>query len=467
MTKHEGMEQFSTHTEHHRGIDAVQREEILKLLAQELNLPWEEAGTPQEHMPLDPFEQQQAEAKERFARGDVGGVEQWLEKHPHFRRLLQWFALATSLSSAAAAGYLYRSEHYTNPTAMEYVVPNGVWEAKEKMQVVEGLEGVYWTHAPNVPPILDVQRAPQIVEINWTIKEGKHAIAPGEEYQTYWSIEGTVPGPVLRLVQGDVLRIHLTNDKDSAMPHNIDFHSVTGPGGGGEDLLVNPGETKTLEVRMLEPGFYMYHCAPGKEDPAMIPMHMANGMWGYVIVQPRETPGSKVLHDINKPVDHEWYVVQSEWYTTGADKAGQSNLDMERGMERRPSYFVLNGEIGSLLGKNALHAKVGERARIYFGNAGPNFVSNFHVIGTIFDKVYREGDFKTHPAEAVQTTVVPAGGGSAVEFTFHAPGVYKIVSHDLFNLAQQSGNAPMVGAIVVEGEPQPEVYQPIKEALHR
>jgi nitrite reductase (NO-forming) len=311
-----------------------------------------------------------------------------------------------------------------------------VLQPKASLQV----EQAPWTHAPNVPPPITRKQQRRLV-VNWEAREAKAEIAPGVIYESYWTFEGKVPGPVLRMREGDLLEVHLTNNIGSTQHHNIDFHFVMGPGGGASALNVAPGGTAVLEVRATVPGFYMFHCAT--QD---IPTHIANGMYGYVIVEPAEGL---------PPVANEYYVVQSELYTTDGRK-GKQSFSIERGDRFDAEYVVFNGAVGSLMGPKALRGNLNQPVRLWVGNAGPNFISSFHVIGQIFDKVYREGDLISPPARGVQTTLIPAGGSAVVEFTSTVPGTFLLVDHAIFRLHKGAA-----GAIDFGGAKNAEVFDPV------
>jgi copper-containing nitrite reductase len=301
-------------------------------------------------------------------------------------------------------------------------------------------EPAAWSLAPQVPAPITRKYQARVV-VNWEIRETKAEIAPGVIYDDYWAFEGHVPGPVLRVREGDLVEVHLTNNVESMRNHNIDFHFVSGPGGGASSLNVGPGQTAVLEARAMMPGFYMFHCASPD-----IPMHIANGMYGFVIVEPAEGLPA---------VDREYYVVQSELYTTDGKKGHQS-ISMERGERGDAQYVVFNGAVGSMIGDKALKANLNETVRLWVGNAGPNFVSSFHVIGQIFSNVYREGDLLSPPAHGVQTTLIPAGGSSVVEFQTTVPGTYLMVDHSIFRLHKGAA-----GSIAVAGGKQPEIFDPV------
>lgn len=310
---------------------------------------------------------------------------------------------------------------------------------KEKLAVEDGK----WAFAPNVPPPTARKEQRRVV-VEWETKEVVKNITPDTQYE-FWTFEGSTPGPVLRVRQGDLIEMHLKNSIDSKHPHNVDFHFSTGPGGGAKATTVLPGEEAVIEVRALAPGFYMYHCATPD-----IPTHVANGMYGYVIVDPE---------DGLPPVDHEYYVVQSEIYTEGRAQ-GIEKFSITRGDEENPEFVVFNGAVGAMTGDKSPKVKVGESVRIFFGDAGPNLISSFHVIGEIFDRVYREGDFITPPGQGIQSTVVPAGGGTVVDFTVDVPGTYILVDHSLFRAMHKGA----VATIIAEGPENPEIFNVIKSS---
>lgn len=247
-----------------------------------------------------------------------------------------------------------------------------------------------------------------------TAKEVIAEIAPGV-LMNYWTYDGTVPGPFFRVREGDTVELTLHNDPTSLHHHNIDLHAVTGPGGGASASMVAPGESATFTFKALNPGLFVYHCATPN-----VPNHMTHGMYGLILVEPAEGLAE---------VDKEYYVMQGEFYASGGmGRKGLQLFDAQAMLDGRPTYVVFNGKTGGL--SNRMQAEVGDRVRIYFGNGGVNLVSSFHVIGEIFDRVYREGSLSS-PAEDIQTTAVPAGGATAVEFVTQVPGNYMLVDHAL------------------------------------
>jgi len=280
----------------------------------------------------------------------------------------------------------------------------------------------------------------ELVKFNLVAKEVISEIAPGISYN-YWTYNNTVPGPLLRVREGDTVELTLTNSEESTHSHSIDLHAVTGPGGGATMTQVKPGETKTIRFKALNPGSFVYHCAT-----ANVPMHMTNGMYGMILVDPKE-PLSQV--------DKEFYVMQGELYTEGEiGNKGFQEFDPVKMFNENPEYVLFNGRIKSLI-DHPLIANVGEKIRIYFGNGGVSLISSFHVIGEIFDTVNPEaGSLKNHN---VQTTIVPAGGATVTEIELNTGGNYILVDHALSRLEKGAW-----GILSAEGEENPEIYDGVR-----
>ena len=252
------------------------------------------------------------------------------------------------------------------------------------------------TFAPEVPPPM-TRRHPAIVRATLQAGMKEMPISTQASY-AFWTFNDHVPGPMIRARVGDTLELHVTNSDASGMPHNVDLHAVTGPGGGATVTTVVQGEERVAWFKLLHPGLFIYHCAA---PPVMD--HIANGMYGLILVEPKEGLPR---------VDREFCVMQGEFYAKDA-AAGATTLEFShaQGLAEHPTFVVFNGRAGALVGDHALKAKTGERIRIFFGNGGPNLISSFHVIGEVFDRVYREGDLLSPPGRSIQTTLVPAGGG--------------------------------------------------------
>jgi nitrite reductase (NO-forming) len=225
------------------------------------------------------------------------------------------------------------------------------------------------------------------------------------------------------------------------MAHSIDLHAVTGPGGGAVFTQTNPGEMTSFSFKALAPGVYVYHCA----TPS-VAHHIANGMYGLIVVEPA---GGL------PPVDREYYVMQGEVYTVEPfGTQGNLTFDYQAMLDERPQYFVFNGAANALTSdENALRANVGETVRIFFGDGGPNKISSFHVIGEIFERVYDQASLTSPPLTNVQTTLVPPGGATMVEFAVEVPGRYILVDHALSRLERG-----LAGYLYVEGDEQPDIF---------
>ena len=292
------------------------------------------------------------------------------------------------------------------------------------------------THAPEVPPAVNRDHA-ALVKVKMETIEKTMKMADGVDY-TYWTFNGDVPGQMIRVREGDTVEVEFSNNPNSTVPHNVDFHASTGPGGGAAATFTAPGRTSTFRWKALQAGLYIYHCAV-----APVGMHIGNGMYGLVLVEPKE--------GLPK-VDKEFYIVQGDFYTKGKyGEPGLQPFDMDKAIREDADYVVFNGHVGAVAGDNALKAKVGETVRMYVGNGGPNLVSSFHVIGEIFDKVYVEGGKLIN--ENVQSTLIPAGGAAMIEFKVDIPGSFTIVDHSIF----RAFNKGALGQLVVEGEDHPEV----------
>jgi len=302
---------------------------------------------------------------------------------------------------------------------------------------VIGQELAILTSPPMVPPPLTRDHATKLI-VNLEVREFVGQIADGVDY-TFWTFGGSVPGSFIRTRVGDVVEFNLSNSPDSKMPHNIDLHAVTGPGGGAASSFTAPGHTSQFSFKTLNPGLFVYHCAT-----APVGMHIANGMYGLILVEP--VGGLP-------PVDKEYYVMQGDFYTQGGyGEEGLQAFSMQKALTEIPDYVLFNGKVGSLVGDAALTAEVGETVRLFVGNGGPNLVSSFHVIGEIFDSLYPEGG--QTPNHNVQTTLIPSGGASIAQFQVEVPGTFILVDHSIF----RAFNKGALGMLTVSGEKDTLVY---------
>jgi nitrite reductase (NO-forming) len=291
-------------------------------------------------------------------------------------------------------------------------------------------------------------RGPRRVKVDLDTVEVTGELADGATYH-YWTFNKKVPGPFIRVRVGDTVEVKLKNHDDSMVMHNVDFHAVTGPGGGAKATEAAPGESRGFEFKALNPGLYVYHCAT-----PMVAQHIANGMYGLILVEPEG--------GLPK-VDREFYVMQGELYTEQAFGAkGHLEESYDKLLSERPEYFVFNGTTEALK-KNPLKANVGETVRVYFGVGGPNYTSSFHVIGEIFDKVYTMGSLTSAPLKDVQTITTPPGGATVVDFKLDVPGNYILVDHAL-----SRAERGLAGILQVDGPANEAVfkdYNPQRSAL--
>ncbi len=294
-------------------------------------------------------------------------------------------------------------------------------------------------HPADMPgPITATEPQHHVVEM--TTVEVNGILGDGTTFR-YMTFDGQVPGPMLRMRIGDTMELTLHNDITSQLMHSIDLHAVTGPGGGAEFTQTMAGESTKFEFKALQPGLYVYHCAT-----ASIGHHISSGMYGLILVEPEEGLPE---------VDHEFYVMQGEIYTEQPfGTKGHLDFSHAKMLDEQPTYYVFNGSAGALtLDEYAMRTEVGDTVRIYFGVGGPNAISSMHLIGEIFDRVYDEGSLTSDPLTDVQTTLVPPGGSTVVEFTMDVPGRYILVDHALSRLERG-----LVGFLYAEGDEQPEIF---------
>jgi nitrite reductase (NO-forming) len=283
-------------------------------------------------------------------------------------------------------------------------------------------------------------RGPRRVKVDLETVEVTGKLADGATYR-YWTFNQKVPGPFIRVRVGDTVEVHLKNHDDSIMMHNVDFHAVTGPGGGAKATDAAPGESRGFEFTAINPGLFVYHCAV-----PMAAQHIANGMYGMILVEPEG--------GLPK-VDHEFYVMQGEIYTEQKlGSKGELTESYDKLLAERPEYFVFNGAALALAKEKPLKAKTGETVRIFFGVGGPNYTSSFHVIGEVFNRVYNLGSLTTAPMRDVQTTTVPPGGATVVDITLEVPGKFMLVDHALSRVERG-----LAGVLEVTGPDNPDIYK--------
>ncbi|QJD60770.1 nitrite reductase, copper-containing [Pseudomonas sp. gcc21] len=283
-------------------------------------------------------------------------------------------------------------------------------------------------------------RGPKEVTFELETTEVEGRLSDGASYK-FWTFNNTVPGPMMRVRVGDTVNINMKNSIDSAHIHSIDLHAVTGPGGGAAVTQAAPGHSKSFSFKAMAPGLYVYHCAT-----PMVAQHITNGMYGMILVEPEGGLS---------PVDREYYVMQGELYT--AQRHGSSGLQefsLDKLLDERPEHMMFNGSMDALSATHSMESEVGETVRIFFGVGGPNLVSSFHVIGEIFDRVYDQASLTSPPLTDVQTTLVPPGGATMVEFDTEYPGKYILVDHAL-----SRAEKGLVGILTVNGEANAEIFE--------
>ena len=345
------------------------------------------------------------------------------------RRHLRYVAALTAILLASTALGASREQNLEDP--------------------IVGEEKAVLTDAPNVPPPIARDHATKVI-VDLEVRELEGRLADGVRY-TFWTFGGHVPGKFIRIREGDEVEFHLDNHPSNKNPHNIDLHAVNGPGGGASASLTAPGHSSVFSFKALNPGLYVYHCAT-----APVAMHVANGMYGLILVEPKG--------GLPK-VDHEYYLMQGDFYTQGANgEQGLQPFSMQKAIDEKPEYVVFNGSVGSTVGDRALTSKVGDTVRLFVGDGGPNMTSSFHVIGQIFDTVYPEGNL-ANPTHNVQTTAIPAGGAVITEFKMSVPGTFIIVDHSLTRAFNRGALAQLKAAgdedkLVYSGKQFDLVYQP-------
>lgn len=296
-----------------------------------------------------------------------------------------------------------------------------------------------------LPPPLK-HRAPITHKVELICKEIIGEIDHGN-YFLYLTFNGQVPAPMIRVRQGDTIDLTINNPLGTMHAHSVDFHAVYGTGGGSSATTVGPGQKKRLKFKTLYPGAFIYHCAVANLD-----YHISSGMFGMIVVEPPE--------GLPK-VDHEFYFGQNEIYVKNQQTPKNKPLqfDYNAMTAENPRYVVLNGESHAITDQNygAVKVKKGENARIFFVNGGPNLMSSFHPIGNIWTKVWREGAVLNHPERYVQTVGVSPGSCAVLEMEFPVPETIKLVDHALSRVVHKG----LLALIEVEGEPEPDIFQPI------
>ena len=288
-------------------------------------------------------------------------------------------------------------------------------------------------------------QGPKIVEFRLTAEEKQIVIDDDGTKLQAMTFNGTIPGPLMVVHEGDYVEVTLINPETNSMPHNIDFHAATGASGGGDLTLINPGEQVVLRWKATRPGVFVYHCIPGGVGP-MVPWHIASGMSGAVMVLPRDG-----LKDANgKPLhyDRVYYLGEQDLYVPrdakGKFKTYDSHIaafaDTIEAMRKLiPTHVVFNGRVGALTGKNAMPAKVGETVLIVHSQVDRD--SRPHLVGGHGDYVWETGKFSNPPETNLETWLIRGGSAGAALYTFLQPGIYAYVNHNMIEAFELGATA--------------------------
>jgi nitrite reductase (NO-forming) len=287
------------------------------------------------------------------------------------------------------------------------------------------------------------KQGPKIMEFTLKIEEKKVVIdEQGTTFQAM-TFNGSMPGPLMVVHEGDYVEVTLINTDTNSMPHNIDFHSATGALGGAALTLVNPDEQVVLRWKATRTGTFVYHCAPGGP---MIPWHVVSGMNGAVMVLPRDGLNDGKGHPLH--YDKTYYIGEQDMYVPrdengkfkSYDSPGEAYTDTVEVMRKlTPTHVVFNGKVGALTGKNALTANVGDNVLIVHSQA--NRDSRPHLIGGHGDYVWETGKFSNPPETGLETWFIRGGSAGAAMYKFLQPGIYAYVTHNLIEAAELGATA--------------------------
>jgi len=309
------------------------------------------------------------------------------------------------VSSGAAATAAPVHDHSSHAATANQALPLESFAGKTgaNAEALAKAHAAYDATLPPVPP-------GDLVKIHMTLKDMVVEIAPGVKYNT-WAFDGHgAPGPILHVREGQTVEMTLTNG--GSIPHSIDFHAARiAPNVAFTDVA--PGDSFTFRFKASDPGVFMYHCGT---KPVLA--HIANGMYGALVVDPA-TPLPKA--------DRSYVLVASEWYLNGDGVGTPASLDMAKARAMTPDWTTFNGYANQYV-THPLTANPGETVRLYVVAAGPTLDTNFHVVGTIFDRAWVNGDM-TQFQHGVQTVGVPAGGGAVFDVKIDDVGLYPFVSH--------------------------------------
>jgi nitrite reductase (NO-forming) len=259
------------------------------------------------------------------------------------------------------------------------------------------------------PATLPAAPAGAVANVDLSMQHTTVSIAPGIKYDA-WTFGSSAPGPVIHVRQGQTVNVTLHND--GPMPHSVDFHAAQiAPNLAFSDVL--PGKSKSFSFTASTPGVFMYHCGTA---PAFL--HIANGMYGAIIVEPKNMPA----------VDKQYVLVSSEWYLNAAGEKTPAGLDLTKAEQMTPDWVTWNGYSGQYK-THPLTADPGDTVRFWVVDAGPSLNTEFHVVGTVLQRAWINADLVDAPQHDIQTAIVPAGGGGVFDVKIDQPGLYPFVSH--------------------------------------
>jgi nitrite reductase (NO-forming) len=317
-------------------------------------------------------------------------------------------------------------------------------KVKEQMEQAEAKASESVAADPtDIPEPID-RFEPKTHEVELVCEEVTAEIESGVTFN-YMTFGGEVPGPMIRVREGDTIDLTIRNPDRNNKPHNVDFHACYGTGGGAEATTIAPGEVERLRFKAMYPGSFIYHCAVATMD-----FHISSGMFGMILVEPREGLPE---------VDHEFYFGQHEVYTDkDKGKEGHHGFDFEAMKAEEPTYVLLNGEEYAYTADNKgpLKVETGDTARVFLVTGGPNVTSNFHPIGNVWSKSWAEGAIESEPEINVQTKPVAPGSCFIGEMEFPVPETVKLVDHALSRVVHKG----MMAEIKAEGEPDREIFDP-------
>lgn len=329
--------------------------------------------------------------------------------------IMGFFGLWLALSAQHARDDAYRAAHATGTTmaassmpAQTSVAGGAVATPSFAGAAPADADAIAMKHAA-FPAELPAAPAGGVASVTLDVGHRAISIAPGIGYEA-WTFGGSVPGPVIHVRQGQLVKVTVVNK--APMPHSVDFHAAQiAPNVAFTDVA--PGASKTFEFRASVPGVFMYHCGT-----APVLMHIANGMVGAIVVEPKGLP----------PADREYVLVSSEWYLNSAGESQPASLDMVKAEEMTPDWVTWNGYAGQYK-THPLTAQPGQTVRFWVVDAGPSLNTDFHVVGTVLERAWLNADLVDAPQHDVQTAVVPAGGGGVFDVKIDRPGLYPFVSH--------------------------------------